>query len=202
MNFEQVLEFIRYQNEFIIYGILLVSSFIENVFPPFPGDSVTLAGAYVAGEGNVGYAGVLISATSGGILGMIVLYYLGRVKGRRFIEKRNSRILGKTTLEKVEKLFGRYGDFIIIISRFLAGMRSAIAVAAGLGNVGFLKMTVLSLVSFLLWNSIIIGLMIVSKSNWQMIKGIVEQYTFIILMLGVCLVIVYIAFLIWRRRRS
>ncbi len=202
MNFEQVLEFIRYQNEFIIYGILLVSSFIENVFPPFPGDTVTLAGAFVAGEGNIGYAGVLISATSGGILGMMVLYYLGRVKGRRFFERRNSRILGKSTLERVERLFGRHGDLIIVISRFLAGMRSAIAIAAGLGNVGPLKMTVLSLVSFLLWNSIIVGLMIVSKSNWQMIKGIVEQYTFIILILGVCLVIVYIAFLIWRRKRS
>jgi membrane protein DedA with SNARE-associated domain len=202
MNFEQILEFIRYQNEFIIYGILLVSSFIENVFPPFPGDTVTLAGAFVAGEGNVGYAGVLVSATSGGILGMMVLYYLGRVKGRKFIEKRNSRILGKTTLERVERLFGRYGDFIIVISRFLAGMRSAIAIAAGLGNVGPFKMTVLSLVSFLLWNGIIVGLMIVSKSNWQMIKGVVEQYTFIILMLAVCLLIVYIAFLIWRRRKS
>ena len=202
MNFEQILEFIRYQNEFIIYGILLVSSFIENVFPPFPGDTVTLAGAFVAGEGNVGYAGVLVSATSGGILGMMVLYYLGRVKGRRFFERRNSRILGKTTLEKVEKLFGRYSDFIIVISRFLAGMRSAIAIAAGLGNVGPLKMTVLSLVSFLIWNSLIVGLMIVSKSNWQMIKGMVEQYTFVILILGVCLIIVYIAFLIWRRKRS
>lgn len=201
MNFEQVLEFIRYQNEFIIYGILLVSSFVENVFPPFPGDTVTLAGAFVAGEGNIGYAGVLVSATSGGILGMMVLYYLGRAKGRRFFEKRNNRILGKATLERVERLFGRYGELIIVISRFLAGMRSAVAVAAGLGNVAPLKMTVLSLVSFLVWNSIIVGLMIVSKSNWRMIKGIIEEYTLIILILGIGIIIVYIGYLIWRRRR-
>lgn len=202
MNFEQVLDFIRYQNEFIIYGILLVSSFIENVFPPFPGDTVTLAGAFVAGEGNIGYAGVLISATSGGILGMMALYYLGRLKGRRFFERRNSRILGKKTLARVERLFRRHGDFIIVISRFLAGMRSAVAIAAGLGNVGPFKMTVLSLVSFLLWNGIIVGLMIVSKSNWQMIKNMVEQYASLILILGFCLVIVYIVIFIWRRRRS
>ncbi|HBC45924.1 MAG TPA: DedA family protein, partial [candidate division Zixibacteria bacterium] len=47
MSFDQILEFVRSQNEFIIYGILLISAFIENVFPPFPGDTVTLAGAYL-----------------------------------------------------------------------------------------------------------------------------------------------------------
>jgi membrane protein DedA with SNARE-associated domain len=65
MSFDQILEIIRSQNEFIIYGILVVSTFVENIFPPYPGDAVILAGAFIAGEGNIGYFGVLISVVTG-----------------------------------------------------------------------------------------------------------------------------------------
>lgn len=202
MSFEQIVEFIRYQNEFIIYGILLVSAFIENLFPPFPGDTMTLAGAFLAGEGNIGYMGVLISATSGGLLGMLALFYLGRSKGREFFEHRDGNYFGRQALVKVESLFQKYGDSILLISRFLAGVRSAIAIAAGLGNVRPYRMAGLSLISFLLWNGMLVGLMVVTKSNWEMIKQITGQYTLMILALGALLGISYIAIRIWRTKKS
>jgi membrane protein DedA with SNARE-associated domain len=202
MSFEQIVEFIRYQNEFIIYGILLISAFIENLFPPFPGDTMTLAGAFLAGEGNIGYMGVLVSATSGGLLGMLALFYLGRLKGRKFFEHRDSNYFGRQALVKVENLFQKYGDSILLISRFLAGVRSAIAIAAGLGNVRPYRMAGLSLISFLLWNGMLVGLMVVSKSNWEMIKQITGQYTLMILALGALLGISYIAIRIWRTKKS
>lgn len=202
MSFDQILEFIRLQNEFVIYGILLMSAFVENLFPPFPGDMVTLAGAFVAGEGNIGYAGVLVSTTSGGLLGMLVLYYFGRLKGRRFFEKRNSRYFGKTALERVEALFRRYGGLILIVSRFLAGVRSVVAIAAGIGDVRPSRMVGLSLISFLLWNGILLGLMIASKSNWEMIMDIVRKYTYLLFILGITIGLALAASRIWRKRKS
>ncbi len=202
MSFDQILEFIRFQNEFVIYGILLMSAFVENLFPPFPGDMVTLAGAFVAGEGNIGYAGVLVSTTSGGLLGMLVLYYFGRFKGRKFFEKRTGKYFGRTTLEKVEGLFRKYGGSILVVSRFLAGVRSAVAIAAGIGDVRPSRMVGLSLISFLLWNGILLGLMIASKSNWEMIMDIVGKYTYILFILGIAIGITIVALKIWRKRRS
>lgn len=202
MSFEQILEFIRFQNEFFIYGVLLISAFIENLFPPFPGDSVTLAGAFLAGEGNIGYVGVLVSTTSGGLLGMLVLYYFGKSKGRRFFEMRNSRYFGKTALERVETLFRKYGSSILVVSRFLAGVRSAIAIAAGIGDVKVLRMAGLSLVSFLLWNGILLGLMIASKSNWEMIMDIVGKYTYLLLILGMSAGLALAVSKIWRKRKN
>ncbi len=202
MSFDQILEFIRFQNEFVIYGILLMSAFIENLFPPFPGDMVTLAGAFVAGEGNIGYVGVLVSTTSGGLLGMLVLYYFGRFKGRKYFEKRNGKYFGKTTLERVEVLFRKYGGSILVVSRFLAGVRSAVAIAAGIGDVRPARMVGLSLISFILWNGILLGLMIASKSNWEMIMDIVGKYTYILFILGIAIGITIVALKIWRKRRS
>ena len=202
MSFDQILEFIRYQNEFIIYGILLISAFIENLFPPFPGDVVTLAGAFVAGEGNIGYIGVLVSTTSGGLLGMLVLYYLGRSKGRKIFEKRNSKYFGKTALERVEALFRRYGNLILVVSRFFAGVRSAIAIAAGIGDVRPSRMVGLSLISFLLWNGILLGLMIASKSNWEMIMDIGRKYTYLLCTLGIAIGLALVVSRIWPRRKN
>ncbi len=202
MSFEQILEFIRFQNEFVIYGILLISAFIENLFPPFPGDMVTLAGMFVAGEGNIGYAGVLVSTTSGGLLGMLVLYYFGRSKGRRFFEKRNSKYTGKAALERVEALFRRYGGSLLVVSRFLAGVRSAVAIAAGIGDVRPSRMVGLSLISFLLWNGILLGLMIASKSNWEMIMDIVRNYTYLLFISGAAIILALVISRLWRKRKS
>ncbi len=202
MSFDQVLEFIRFQNGFVIYGILLMSAFIENLFPPFPGDMVTLAGAFVAGEGNIGYIGVLVSTTSGGLLGMLVLYYLGRSKGRRFFERRNSKYIGKAALERVEALFQRYGNSLLIVSRFLAGVRSAVAIAAGIGDVRPSRMVGLSLISFLLWNGILLGLMIASKSNWEMIMDIVRKYTYLLFISGAAVILALVVSRVWRKRKS
>ena len=202
MSFDQVLEFIRFQNGFVIYGILLMSAFIENLFPPFPGDMVTLAGAFVAGEGNIGYIGVLVSTTSGGLLGMLVLYYLGRSKGRRFFERRNSKYTGKAALERVETLFRRYGASLLIVSRFLAGVRSAVAIAAGIGDVRPSRMVGLSLISFLLWNGILLGLMIASKSNWEMIMDIVRKYTYLLFISGAAIILALVVLRLWRKRKS
>ena len=35
-----------------LYPVLLVSSYVENIFPPLPGDTVTVFGAYLVGRGG------------------------------------------------------------------------------------------------------------------------------------------------------
>src|SRR3989304_1327834 len=98
MSFEQIVEIIRSQNVVIIYAILFLSAFIENIVPPFPGDAVMLAGAYLAGEGNITYIGVLLSGAAGGLVGAMTLFAIGRSGGRRFFETGWGRKLIKGNL--------------------------------------------------------------------------------------------------------
>jgi membrane protein DedA with SNARE-associated domain len=200
MSFDQVLEFIRSQNEFIIYGILLVSAFIENVFPPFPGDTMILAGAYLAGEGNIAYIGVLISVVLGGLAGAMVLYLIGKISGRKFFEIGRGRYLIKGNLNRAERMFDRYGGGIILGSRFMAGIRSAIAVTAGIVKYDLYRMTILTLISFILWDSLLIGMMIYFKSNWRMIINLIRQFNIIFLVAGALILIGWIFRALWKRR--
>jgi len=197
MTFDQILTFIQSQNEFIIYGIIIFASFVENVFPPFPGDSVTIAGAIVAGGGNISYIGVLLSATSGGVAGAMFLYYLGRAKGRPYFA--HSRFFGQNALIRVESLFTRFGDIIIMLSRFIIGIRSAVSVAAGVGNVQPFRMTALTAASFVLWNWLLLGLVFYTKYNWRTIAEISRKYQYaIIILLAIAAVIILVRW-IWKK---
>lgn len=198
MNFEEILNFVRYQNEFIIYFVILLGSFVENIFPPFPGDTVTIAGAVVAGEGNASYAGVLASATAGGLIGALSLYYLGRIKGRKFFK--NRKYFGESSLAEVEKLFSRFGDLLIVLSRFVVGVRSAISVAAGLGDVTALRMTVLTAASFIIWNCLLLGLVLYSKSNWELISEIGRKYNYVLIGALILAVAALVTRWLWRRK--
>lgn len=202
MSFDQILEIIHSQHEFIIYGILLVSTFMENIFPPFPGDSIILAGAFIAGEGNIGYFGVLISVVTGGVAGGMILYYIGRFKGRSYFIRRNSKYFGKSSLVRVENLFNKYGNFVLIFSRFFAGVRSAISIAAGLGDVRLSRMFILTVISNLLWCSMLVGMMYYTKSNWRMILDLVKDYHMVLFTVALAIFVLWGLVRLWKKRRK
>ena len=202
MSFDQILEIIRSQNEFIIYGLLILSAFVENVFPPFPGDSTILAGAFIAGEGNISYIGVLLSVVIGGVAGGMILYYIGKFKGREYFLRDKYRYLSKSSLLKVESLFKKYGTTILAFSRFFAGIRSAISISAGIGNVGLRRMFVLTIISNLLWSGLLVGLMVYSKSNWSAILSIVKKYHIVLFGFAAVVIVILAGVKLWMIRKK
>jgi membrane protein DedA with SNARE-associated domain len=196
MNFESILFYLTSQGAIFILAIVFVSSIIENLFPPFPGDFIILAGAYLAGRGEVHYLAVYAFAVAGGLAGAMILYYLGRWKGRSLFIRYDKYYLKVENLTKIERWFKRWGVLVLIFSRFIAGARSVIAIAAGIGEVPVRQMTIFTFISFCLWNGLLIGGMYLLKSNWVKLVHIIKSYNMIlviasaILLLG-WLVIVY-----------
>ena len=99
-------------------------------------------------------------------------------------------------------MYNIFPEASLIVSRFLAGVRSVVAIAAGIGDVKPSRMVGLSLISFLLWNGMLLGLMIASKSNWEMIMEIVRRYTYLLFILGITIGLALAASRIWRKRKS
>ena len=201
MTFEQIVAYVQSQPLALIYTILFVSAFFENIFPPFPGDAVMLAGAYLAGRGHITYIGVLLSTVGGGLTGTMAVYFVGKTAGRKFFETGKGRFLVKNNLSKAEDLFAKYGSLIVVISRFLAGVRSAIAIAAGVVRYDTVKMGLLTTISFFLWYGLLTSFMIYSKSNWQLLIELVKKYNLILLAIGVVILIVWII-KAWIRKNS
>lgn len=177
---------------FWFYLFIFLSGVVENLFPPYPGDTVTFMGGYLAGTGLLTFSLVFFSASLGCLAGAMILYILGKNKGRGIFLKNKGRIFNKTQLEKVENWFKRYGEKVLILSRFLTGIRSVVALTAGVGNVNVQKMTGYTLISIVLWNSIILFSAFKVQKNWREILEMIQVYNKVVLTVVILIVIVWL----------
>lgn len=181
------------------YIILTVSAFVENTFPPIPGDTVTVLGAYLVSSGRLDFWGVYISTSIGSVIGFFTMYLLGKKYGRALLRtKLGSKIFEESRIEKVEAWFSNYGLWVIVANRFLSGTRSVISVFAGLFHLKWFEVLLLSIVSALIWNGMLIYAGYQLGVNWQVISGIISQYNKVVLVLTVAI----IGFVIYRKRKK
>jgi membrane protein DedA with SNARE-associated domain len=171
------------------YIFIFLSNVFENFFPPYPGDTVTFVGGYLAGSGHLTFPLVFFSASLGCLSGAMLLYLLGKNKGRRLFLKDGKRIFDRAHLEKVENWFRRYGEKVLVLSRFISGVRSVIALTAGVGNVNLKKMTVYTSISIVLWNGIILFSAFKVQQNWREILRMIQIYNKVVLALVILFVI-------------
>jgi len=163
-----------------VYLILFAACFIENVFPPFPGDSfIAAAGGLVALE-RLDFALTVIIILTGGISSVMVIYYFGANYGRRYIEKKNFRYFSVKDIELMEVKLKKWGAFILVFSRFLVGIRAGVAVAAGIGRYPAILMLFYSTVSYFLFTVLVMFLAIGAVANLEVIKTYFMKYNLII----------------------
>lgn len=163
------------------YLAFFLSALVENLFPPYPGDLVTFSGGYLAGIGKLHLEGVFISTCLGSLSGAMFLYWIGKKGGRKVFAQDKGFMLNKSNLNKIENWFVRYGEKVIILSRFLAGVRSGVSLTAGIANVNLRKMMVYSAVSILVWNGIILFVAGVLKKNTQDFYNYFRIYNWVVL---------------------
>ncbi|MGA9580825.1 MAG: DedA family protein [Allosphingosinicella sp.] len=131
-------------------GIFLLM-FLETVFPPIPSEVIMPLAGVQAARGQLTLWGVIASGTAGAMLGNLFWYALARVIGMKrfkpFIVRYGRWLtLEWDDVEKSERLFGKYGGFIVSGGRMLPTIRSVISIPAGLLN--------MRLKSFFLWSTL------------------------------------------------
>lgn len=165
------------------YIFLLVSAFFENIFPPMPGDTFVVLGAFLVGRGQLHFIPAYLAATSGSIAGFMLLFFMGRKWGRKWFVGRSGKIFSESRLMQVEKMISQYGYWVIGFNRFLSGFRSVVSFGAGIGGMQPVHVFLLALLSCLLWNGLIMGMGIWIGENWTTILRHYQWAVFILLML-------------------
>ncbi len=188
MNFlDDFLDLLNSFPDYLIYIALGVSAFIENVFPPIPGDTITAFGAFLVGAKRLNFLGVFLSTSLGSILGFMSLFWIGNILGKRYFIRRDYRFFKARDIIKAEAWFQKYGYLIILFNRFLPGMRSVISLAGGISRLKTWKVMLLALISACLWNLIWISLGYTLGNNWETMRDkmgyFMTRYNFIILVI-------------------
>ena len=185
---------------FWFYLFLFFSNIIENLFPPYPGDTVILVGGYLASADKLSFFGVFLTSLFGCLTGAMILYFLGLKKGRKAFKK--GKILNLSNLTKIEEWFKKYGEEVILASRFLTGIRSGVALGAGVGNVKIEKMVIYSSISIALWNGLLIFLAAIFHKNWQALYRFFVVYNRTVLILVIVISAVALFILVKKRLKN
>jgi undecaprenyl-diphosphatase len=149
-------------------GLAYVAVFIAAVVE---GEVVFVAASVLVGRGELHPLGVLLAGALGGTAGDQFFFYVLRGRLHRWLDRfpgvarRHRAITARVT---------RHSTAIVLASRFLPGLRTAIPAACAYGGVKPLKFSGLNMVSALAWASAILSIVAwggPAAMSWIGLKG-------------------------------
>ncbi len=126
-----ILDWLTTLPDVVLYLVIAVAAFAENVFPPLPADSVVALGAFVSARGNGTALGAWIATMIGNMSGAILMFYIGRRFGLPWLSQRIPVLAGPEAESRFRSHYMRYGIPGIVLSRFLPGVRAIVPPVAG-----------------------------------------------------------------------
>ncbi|MDY6934392.1 MAG: DedA family protein [Spirochaetota bacterium] len=200
----RILEFILPANDLIIYLFLFLSAIIENLFPPIPGDTITVFGAFLVGTGRLDYLLVYLTTTIGSVIGFMILFIIGKSIGRDYFHNKDYKFFSEKNINAAEGWFLKYGYLVVLGNRFLPGIRSVISIVSGFSKLKTIKVSLYALISSSIWNLIWIHTGFLLGDNWEIVRGkigkILNNYNIVITIFIIIIIIVII--LIYKRRNK
>jgi len=113
----------------VLFAILAVQA---AGIPGPPGKTALVAAAILAARGHFSIVGVVAAAAAGVVVGGFVGYAIGRVGGRRLVERPFVARRVGSYFEKAERFFDAHGGKAVFTARFLPGLKVVAAPAAGI----------------------------------------------------------------------
>ena len=120
---------------------------VESFGVPAPGQTIMIAAAIYASWGRLDIFAVAAVSFVAAVLGDNIGYWIGVRGGRRAVHRFGKYIfITPARLERAEKFFARRGNRIVVVARFIDGLRQLNGVIAGI--------TAMPWRTFLIYNSI------------------------------------------------
>ena len=135
-------------NLLISYGLVLLFAVVaaESAGVPLPGETALIAAAILAARGHYSIVSVIAVAAAAAIIGDNAGYWLGRVGGRKLLERWGPiRRYADQAIPPGERFFEKHGGKTVFIGRFVAVLRVTAAWLAGITHMTWWR--------FFLWNA-------------------------------------------------
>jgi len=136
------------------YGYLAVFAllFVEDFGVPVPGETILIAAAVYAGAGRLNIVVVFLLGLVAAVLGDNLGYLIGRKAGRAGVLRWGKYVLlTPERLDTTEGFFARHGGKIVAVARFIAGLRQANGIVAGLTRMHWLRFLAFNALGATLW---------------------------------------------------
>lgn len=184
------------------YAVILAIAYGENLVPPVPGDLAILYGGYLAGIGKLSLWPVIGLSTIGATLGFMTLYAFGFRLGEAALDPNRLRWAPKQGIQKARVWVARWGWWIVLLNRFLSGLRAVISLTVGMARMDVRRTALLATISSFAWTTLIVYAGYALGDNLGVVKGWMAAYGRIVGSLIAVVLLVWLVRKAWRRRRA
>lgn len=182
-----------------------LAAIVEYLFPPFPGDTVTLLGGAWAARGDRSLLGVFLALCGGSLVGMTLMWRLGRsIGGKLGGWPDDHRVLGVQVaqLHRAQALMKSKGAWLLLVNRFLPSFRAVVFVAAGAAGYSWRQTMAPGLLSAAVFNAVLMAAGGAIGDNAEAIAAFFRTWRLVsFVVLGV-IALALVGRFFWRRARA
>lgn len=164
---------------------------------PIPSEVTLPFAGFLANQGSLNLLFVIITGILGDLAGSVIGYSIGYFLEEKLllslIKKFGKFIL--VTEDDYQKITGwikRYGIPFVFIGKLLPGIKSFVAVAAGITEVKFTKFIISNVLAALVYVSFVSYVGFYLGSKWNILGGYFQKFEILIMVAGIIFVALYL----------
>jgi membrane protein DedA with SNARE-associated domain len=105
---------------------------VEGIGIPLPGETMLIAAAIYAAQGNLSIVGVIAAAAAGAVVGNCIGFAIGWFGGYQLLRRFGKYVrLNEPQVKVGRYIFTRYGTKVVFFGRFVSILRTYLAFLAG-----------------------------------------------------------------------
>lgn len=188
------------------YWAIALLLLLENIgVPVVPGEFALIAGAIFAGTGraglNVAVVGVVAAICC--FAGAETGYAIGRVGGRAVVLRYGKYVFVREHhLDRAEAAVTKYGGVLVVIARFIVGLREFNGIIAGATGMQGRRFLVYNGLGAAVWVAVWVSAGYLAGDHINAIYRDATRYSAYVLAAAAVLLAVYVSWRVWTRRRS
>src|SRR6516165_4316691 len=183
------------------YWLILALVVLEDFGVPVPGETVIIAAAIFAGHQQLNVVAVGVIAFVAAVIGDNIGFAIGHFGGRAVALRWGRHVfLTEERLDKATAFFDQHGGKIIVVARFIEGLRQANGIIAGISGMHWRRFVVFNALGAALWVGTWVSLGYVAGNHINTIYHYITQYSYYVLIAAVVLAATFIVWHVIRRR--
>jgi membrane protein DedA with SNARE-associated domain len=184
------------------YGGIVLLMAIESACIPLPSEIIMPFAGYLVYRGEMTLHGAALAGAIGCVVGSIPAYYLGQYGGRPLIERYGRYLLiSHRELDLADRLFRRWGQWVVFAGRLLPVIRTFIAFPAGVSRMPMGKFVAFTFAGSYPWCYALAWVGAWAGEAWHTdprVKAVYHRFELVIVVAGTLAV----AWFVWHKVRE
>ena len=173
-----------------VFGLMIA----EHLFPPIPSEVIMSLAGFLAADGKMSLALVMLIGTLGSVIGTVFWYYIGMWFGEERLKRFAARhgrwlTLSPSDIEAAHGWFERHGAAAVCFGRMIPAIRTLISVPAGLVRMPMWKFLLYTTIGSGVWSGLLAFAGTILHENYALVGDYLDPVSKIVV---VVIVAVYL----------